>query len=206
VAKMLTKGVHVSAGTDATRVASYNPWVSLSWLITGRTVGGMNLYPRANCLDRETALRMWTEKVAWFSDEEGRKGRIEKGQFADLIVPDKDFFNCPEEDLSFLTSELTMVGGKVVYGAGDFAGLDENPLPPPMPDWSPVRTFGGYGAWGDPAAAGKASLRRHAASTCGCGTGCGVHGHDHAQTWSANLPVGDLKGFFGALGCACWAV
>jgi len=42
-------------GTDATRVASYNPWVSLSWMITGKTVAGMQLYPRRNCLDRETA-------------------------------------------------------------------------------------------------------------------------------------------------------
>ncbi|KSV61290.1 amidohydrolase, partial [Sinorhizobium sp. GW3] len=118
VAKMLAKGVNVSAGTDATRVASYNPWVSLSWMVTGKTVGGLQLYPRANCLDRETALRMWTEKVQWFSNEEGKKGRIEKGQFADLIVPDKDFFNCAEDEISFLTSELTMVGGKIVYAAG----------------------------------------------------------------------------------------
>ena len=92
MAKMLEKGVHVSAGTDATRVASYNPWVSLSWMITGRTVGGLRITPQRNCLDRETALRMWTENVTWFSNEVGKKGRIEKGQFADLIVPDKDFF------------------------------------------------------------------------------------------------------------------
>ncbi|RTL64220.1 MAG: amidohydrolase, partial [Hyphomicrobiales bacterium] len=65
VAKMLAKGAKVSAGTDATRVASYNPWVSLAWLVTGRTVGGMRIYPQHNCLDRETALRMWTENVTW---------------------------------------------------------------------------------------------------------------------------------------------
>ena len=204
VARMLDKGVKVSAGTDATRVASYNPWVSLSWMVTGKTVGGLSLYPRANCLDRETALRMWTENVTWFSNEEGRKGRIEKGQFADLIIPDKDFFTCAEDEISFLSSEFTMVGGKVVYGAGDFATLDENPVPPAMPDWSPVRTFGGYAAWGEPEGAGKRSLRRTAISTCGCASSCGVHGHDHAAAWTSKLPIGDLKGFFGALGCACW--
>ena len=96
VAKMLASGVKVSAGTDATRVASYNPWVSLAWLITGRTVGGMRLYPQRNCLDRETALRMWTENVTWFSNEEGKKGQIQVGQLADLIVPDRDFFACAE--------------------------------------------------------------------------------------------------------------
>ncbi len=73
IRSMLDKGVNVSAGTDATRVASYNPWVSLSWMVTGKTLGGMQLYPRANCLDRETALRMWTEKVTWFSNEEARR-------------------------------------------------------------------------------------------------------------------------------------
>src|SRR5712672_142410 len=58
VAKILGKGVKTSAGTDATRVASYNPWVSLAWLVTGKTVGGMQITPNRNCLDRETALRM----------------------------------------------------------------------------------------------------------------------------------------------------
>lgn len=206
IAKMLDRGVHVSAGTDATRVASYNPWVSLSWMITGKTVGGMNLYPRQNCLDRETALRMWTEKVQWFCNEEGRKGRIEAGQFADLIVPSKDYFSCPEDEISFLTSDLTIVGGKVVYGAGDFSGIDAPPLPPAMPDWSPVRTFGGYAGWGEPQGAGKNSLRRHAISSCGCANDCGLHGHDHAGAWTSSLPISDLKGFFGALGCSCWAV
>jgi predicted amidohydrolase YtcJ len=206
IARMLEKGVHVSAGTDATRVASYNPWVSLAWMITGKTLGGMQLYPRANCLDRDTALRMWTENVTWFSNEEGKKGRIEKGQFADLIVPDKDFFACAEDEISFLTSELTMVGGRIVYGAGDFAPWDENPVPPAMPDWSPVRAFGGYAAWGEPQGAGKNSLRRMAMASCGCANDCNVHGHDHAGAWSSKLPIADLKGFFGALGCACWAV
>lgn len=206
IARMLEKGVKVSAGTDATRVASYNPWISLAWMITGKTVGGTALYPRRNCLDRETALRMWTENVTWFSNEEGRKGRIEVGQFADLVIPDKDFFTCAEDEISFLTSDLTMVGGRVVYGAGDFDDLDENPVPPPMPDWSPVRTFGGYAAWAEPEGAGRRSLRRAAISACGCASACGVHGHDHAAAWTSKLPVGDLKGFFGALGCACWAV
>jgi predicted amidohydrolase YtcJ len=206
VKRLLDKGVKTSAGTDATRVASYNPWVSLSWLITGRTVGGLRLTPQRNCLDRETALRMWTEKVTWFSNEEGRKGQIAVGQLADLIVPDRDFFSCPEDEISHITAELTVVGGKVVYGAGDFAHLDESAPPPAMPDWSPVRTFKGYAAWGEPDGAGKNSLRRTAMTNCGCASACSVHGHDHAGAWSSSLPVSDLRGFWGALGCACWAV
>jgi predicted amidohydrolase YtcJ len=166
VAKILDRGVRTSAGTDATRVASYNPWVSLAWLVTGKTVGGLRIHPQRNCLDRETALRMWTENVAWFSNEEDKKGRIEVGQFADL---------------------------------------DETPPPPAAPDWSPVRTFGGYGGWADTGDDSRSSLSRVAAA-CGCARTCGVHGHDHASAWSAKLPIADLKSFWGALGCACWAV
>jgi len=60
---MINNGVHVSAGTDATRVTSYNPWVSLAWLVTGKTVGGLELTQYRNCLSREAALRLWTEIV-----------------------------------------------------------------------------------------------------------------------------------------------
>lgn len=206
VAAMLAKGVKVSAGTDATRVASYNPWVALSWLITGRTVGGLRLTPPHNCLDRETALRMWTENVTWFSNEEGKKGRIEAGQLADLMVPDRDYFACAETDIAGLSSELTMVGGRIVWAAGDFARFDETDLPPAMPDWSPVGTFGGYAAWGEGKTAAAGTLARRAAQTCGCGHGCSVHGHDHAGAWSSRIPAGDLQSFWGALGCSCWAV
>ena len=207
IKRMLERGVKVSAGTDATRVASYNPWVSLSWMVTGKTVGGMNLYPQRNLLDREIALRMWTENVAWFSNEEGRRGRIEAGQLADFIVPSQDYFSVPEDEIAFLTADLTVVGGRVVYGAGEFAPLDDNPLPPAMPDWSPTRTFKGYAAWGEPEGAGRNSLQpahQRNMAACGCGTSCGLHGHSHAKAWASGVPASDLQGFFGALGCSCW--
>jgi len=206
VKRMLEKGVNVSAGTDATRVASYNPWVSLSWLITGKTVGGLRLTPQRNCLDRDAALRMWTENVTWFSNEQGKKGRIAVGQLADLVVPDRDFFSCPESDIADTSSLLTVVGGKVVWGAGEFAAHDEAAPPRAMPDWSPTRLFGGYGAWGDSAGKPLQATLREAAAACACANDCNVHGHQHAGAWASKLPVSDLKGFWGALGCACWAV
>ncbi len=205
VREILERGVKISAGTDATRVASYNPWVSLAWLITGKTVGGLRLYPEFNCLDRETALRMWTENVTWFSNEEAKKGRIMAGQFADLIVPDRDFFSCSEDEIADITSNLTVVGGRIVYGAGDFKSLDDGAPPPAMPDWSPVRNFGGYGNWANAGKNAEGAAAR-AMSACGCHTPCAVHGHDHARAWLGRIPVSDLKSFWGALGCACWAV
>jgi predicted amidohydrolase YtcJ len=205
VARMLEKGVKLSAGTDATRVASYNPWVSLAWLVTGRTVGGLRIYPQRNCLDRETALRLWTENVTWFSNEEGKKGRIEAGQLADLIVPDRDYFACAEDEIADITSDLTIVGGKVVYAAADFASLDKSPPPPAMPDWSPVRSYGGYAAWADPKGANQADGRRKLAMSCDCANTCNVHAHNHATAWSSKLPIADLRSFWGALGCSCFA-
>jgi hypothetical protein len=202
---MLDAGIPVSAGTDATRVASYNPWVSLSWLVTGKTVGGLRIYPARNRLDRETALRMWTENVTWFSNEEGKKGRIEVGQLADLVVPDRDYFACSEDEIADIAAELTIVGGKVVYGAGDFATFDETAPPSAMPDWSPVRRFGGYAAWGEASGSGHAVARRSPVAACGFSKHCGIHGHDHAAARSARLPISDLRSFWGALGCSCWA-
>lgn len=208
VKRILESGVKISAGTDATRVASYNPWVSLAWLVTGKTVGGMRLYPQRNCLDRETALRMWTENVAWFSNEVGKRGRLAVGQLADMMVPDRDFFACTDDEIASTTSLLTIVGGKVVYAHGDFAAYQDNEPPAAMPDWSPVRIFGGYGAWGGKGsqanAANAAPIRRMAA--CGCANHCTIHAHRHATAWSSRLPIADLKSFWGALGCSCWAV
>lgn len=63
---------------------------------------------------RAAPRRCSSRAMAWFSDEEGKRGRIEAGHFADLIVPDKDYFSCAEDEISFLTSDLTMVGGKIV--------------------------------------------------------------------------------------------
>jgi predicted amidohydrolase YtcJ len=203
VRRILEAGVPLGAGTDATRVASYNPWVSLAWLVTGKTLGGLRLYPSANRLNREQALRLWTEANGWFSTETGKKGQIKVGQLADLAVLSDDFFSVPENEIVHLESVLTLLGGKPVYGAGDFAGVAP-PAPPVLPDWSPVATFGGYQK---PATAKQdKALNRVAAAACGCGTACGVHGHSHAAAWSAGVPAADPRGFWGALGCSCWAV
>jgi hypothetical protein len=205
VARMLAAGVKVGAGTDATRVASYNPWVSLSWLVTGRTVGGLSLYPQANRLDREEALRLWTQANTWFSTEEGKKGRIAVGQLADLAVLSADYLSVPEAEIAGLEAVLTLLGGKPVYGAGEFAGLAPPP-PPVLPDWSPVKTFGGYQKRASGPLRAQDAATALASSACGCGTACGVHGHAHANAWAADAPTRDARTFWGVFGCACWAV
>jgi len=122
-------------------------------------------------------------------------------QLADLIIPSRDYFACPEHEIADLTSDLTMVGGKVVYAVGDFARLDSSPPPRAMPDWSPTNVYGGFGAWKARSANPEVSKM---SDLCGCGSACNIHGHAHAQAWSNTIPADDLKAFWGALGCACW--
>ena len=200
VAKMLAAGLPVGAGTDATRVASYNPWVSLYWLSSGRTLGGMRLYPERNRVDRTEALRLWTAGSAWFSGEQDVKGTLQAGRYADVAVLSDDYFAVPEEAIKDIVSVLTIVGGRPVHGAGDFRDLAP-PLPPPNPDWSPVGLFGGHWTRG----AGDSGPSRHArACHDGCGSGCGLHGHAHQIAWTTPLPVDDKGAFWGALGCSCF--
>ncbi|MGE5850273.1 MAG: amidohydrolase family protein, partial [Candidatus Methylomirabilota bacterium] len=136
IARMLQMGVPVGGGTDATRVASYNPFVSLYWLVTGKTVGGTTLYGKSNRLDRMEALHLWTVGSAWFTGEEGKKGMLAPGQLADLAVLSRDYFSVPDEEIKGLESDLTIVGGKAVHAANEFAALAPPPLPV-NPGWAP---------------------------------------------------------------------
>jgi predicted amidohydrolase YtcJ len=143
IRRMLEMGVPVGAGTDATRVSSYNPYLSLYWLITGKTIGGLGLYPEENRLDRAEALKLYTMGSSWFSTEDGKKGALVPGQLADLAVLSGDYFSIPEEEIKHLESVLTIVGGKVVYASDEFSKLAPPPLPV-SPSWSPVKQYGGY--------------------------------------------------------------
>jgi predicted amidohydrolase YtcJ len=177
VSEMLRMGLPVGAGTDATRVASYNPFVSLYWLVTGKTIGGLAMYPDSNRQNRMEALRLWTVGSSWFSGDDGKKGAIVPGQLADLAVLSADYFSVPDEEIKHLESVLTIVGGKPVYAAEEFSNLAP-PLPPVLPEWSPVAIYGGY-ARPVPAMARSQVRHSHAQHR--------AHGHSD----------------FG--GCLCWA-
>ncbi|GLX70991.1 amidohydrolase [Paenibacillus glycanilyticus] len=143
IGKMIKHGLHVGVGTDATRVASYNPWVALYWLVTGKTLGGLSLYPESNRVERHEALRMYTSGNAWFSKEEDVKGQIKEGHYADFSILSDNFLLVPEEAIKKMESVFTVVGGKIVYGTNEFESLSP-PAPKASPDWSPHNVFGGY--------------------------------------------------------------
>jgi len=191
IRRMLEMGIPVGAGTDATRVSSYNPFVSLHWLISGKTVGGQSLYPEENRLDRPEALKLYTVGSSWFSTEEGKKGVLASGQLADLAVLSGDYFSIPEEEIKHLESVLTIVGGKVVYASKEFSQLAP-PALPVSPDWSPVKSYGGY------ANGSERSIGASHSAACSHATG----ESRGEKTW--HLPV---LGEFGLweLGCDCFA-
>ena len=205
VRRMLEMGIPVGAGTDATRVASYNPWVSLYWLTTGKTVGGEPMYREEDCLSREEALRLYTQGSTWFSSETGKKGAIVPGQLADMVVLSEDYFSVPEEEIKGIESVLTVMDGKIVYAAGPFKDLDPAPIPV-LPEWSPIAVFGGYGAPLDPKKAARAGVpfqqeHRHSSH-------CHEHGCMHSafmlMEGAANASRPRYSDFWGS-GCGCFA-
>ncbi|MEV7773635.1 amidohydrolase [Kitasatospora sp. NPDC086791] len=150
---MLERGLTVAAGTDATRVSSYNPWVALHWLVSGRTVGGLAIRSPQNRVDRATALAMYTTAGAALTGEQDVKGVLRQGCYGDLAVLSDDFFTVPEQEIPHIESLLTVVGGRIVHAAADYEGMDEE-LPAVTPAWSPVARFGGYHSHRSPGGAG----------------------------------------------------
>lgn len=203
--KMLEADLPVGAGTDATRVASYDPWVALYWMTSGKTLGGLSLFESNNRLSREEALRLWTQGSAWFSGEDAVKGTLSVGMLADMAVLSADYMTVPQKDIRAIVSDLTLLGGKIVHASGPFSNMAP-PLPPASPAWSPVNY--------EPSPGERQNLDRaiqsNHASACheGCTTGCGLHGHNHEIAWANPIPVADSvkSAFWGALGCACFAV
>lgn len=188
IRRMLEMGVPVGAGTDATRVSSYNPFLSLYWLITGKTIGGLSLYTEENRFDRSEALKLYTMGSSWFSTEDGKKGALASGQLADLAVLSTDYFSIPEEEIKSLESVLTIVGGRIVHATNEFSNLAPPNLPV-SPSWSPVKEYGGYCNSGI----------HNAAPGLTTGVRC-AHVHDHSK----HLQVFGTSGLW-SLGCDCFA-
>ena len=118
-------GVKIGAGTDAHRVASYNPFTALQWFLDGKTVAGTPLRGPEETPDRLTALELYTLGSAWFSFDDDVRGSLEVGKLADLAVLTGDYLTVPLDEIGNLESVLTMLGGKVVYAAGELAAFQK---------------------------------------------------------------------------------
>lgn len=140
---LLKKGVPVGMGTDATRGSSFNPWVGIHWLVTGKTAAGQIHLSSENLLTREEAIMIYSLGSAWFSQEEDVKGKIKPGQLADVVLLTQDVMTIPEDDIKQIQSTLTIVNGKIVYASDDYKEykIISSEI---QPEWSPLKTFGSY--------------------------------------------------------------
>jgi len=141
--ELYDSGVSLTMTSDAFRVASFNPWIGISWMITGKSVSGTEILAKNNRLTREEALKLFTVAPTWFEDQEREMGKIIPGNFADFVLLNKDYFTIPDDEIKTISALLTVVDGRVVFGADEYSSLSPK-LPETLPVWSPFKYFGGY--------------------------------------------------------------
>ncbi|MFJ9623031.1 amidohydrolase [Streptomyces sp. NPDC101181] len=141
--QLVDSGIALAMTTDAFRAATFNPWVGVSWMVSGKSVSGSEVLSQDNRLSRIEALKLFTSGPAWFMNTESEMGKIAPGNLADFALLDRDYFTVPEEQIKDISAVLTVMDGRVVFGAQEYSSLTP-PLPDILPAWSPVKHFGGY--------------------------------------------------------------
>ncbi|MFW0716429.1 amidohydrolase [Pedobacter sp. N23S346] len=140
---LMNSGIPLALTSDAFRVSPANPWIALSWAVTGKSVSGSEILAKDNRLTREEALKLYTVGAAWFEHHENEKGKIAPGNLADFALLSADYFTIPDDEIKNIDAVLTIVGGRIVYGEGKYSNLAPK-LPEAIPSWSPIKYFGGY--------------------------------------------------------------
>jgi predicted amidohydrolase YtcJ len=141
--QLVDSGLPLAMTTDAYRAATFNPWVGISWMVSGKSVSGSEVLAKDNRLTRAEALGLFTHRPAWFMNAESEMGMIAPGHLADFALLDRDYFAVPESQIKSIASVLTVMDGRVVFGAQDYSALSPA-LPEILPAWSPIKHFGGY--------------------------------------------------------------
>lgn len=141
--ELVDSGIPLAMTTDAFRAASFNPWIGMSWMVTGKAVSGTEVLAKDNRLSRAEALGLFTRKAAWFMGAQSELGMIAPGNLADFALLDKDYFTVPDSEINAIASVLTVMNGRVVYGTREYQALSPV-LPAILPAWSPIKYFGGY--------------------------------------------------------------
>jgi predicted amidohydrolase YtcJ len=122
---LVNAGVIFAGGSDHmvgwdknTAINAYNPFLGMWIAITRKTTQGVVINP-AERLTREEALKMYTTWAAYLQHAEKDRGTIEVGKLGDLVVLDRDYLTCPEDQIKDIAPVMTIVGGRVVYTRGD---------------------------------------------------------------------------------------
>ncbi|RBQ11860.1 amidohydrolase [Pedobacter miscanthi] len=143
VRRMLAKGIRVGGGTDGTRVSSFNPWIGIYQFVSGKSLGGLKFASSENQVDRISALKIYTLGSASLIHQENERGMLKKNLLADLAILNSDYLDIKEDEIKDICSILTIMNGKVVYGAQEYQKLAPK-IPSAIPSWSPINFYGGY--------------------------------------------------------------
>lgn len=118
---LVEAGVVINGGSDHMvktdpdqSINPYNPFTAMWSVITRKTERG-NVFNAGEALDRMEALKMFTINNALASFEEERKGSIESGKVADLVVLSDDLLTCPADSIKNIRPLMTIVGGRIVF-------------------------------------------------------------------------------------------
>jgi predicted amidohydrolase YtcJ len=140
---LVDSGIPLAMTTDAFRAATFNPWVGISWMVSGRSVSGTEVLAKDNRLSRAEALQLFTTGPTWFLNTESEMGSIAPGNLADFALLDRDYLSVPEDEIRSISSVLTVMDGRVVFGEQEYSDMSP-PQPAILPNWSPVKYFGSY--------------------------------------------------------------
>ena len=116
---LVDSGIKLGAGSDSAQISTLDPWLVISYMVTGKALDG-SLINAKQQLTRMEALRLYTAENGWFLKEEATLGTIEPGRLGDLVVLSDDYFDpkrVPDDAIRKLKSVLTVVDGKVVHNA-----------------------------------------------------------------------------------------
>jgi len=120
---LIDAGIIINGGSDHmvkwdanSSINPYNPFLAMWTMITRTTERGTIIIP-SESISREQALKIYTINNAFASFEETIKGSLEPGKLADMAVLTDDILTCPVDNIKNIESEMTIVGGKIVYSA-----------------------------------------------------------------------------------------
>ena len=123
---IVDSGIRVGAGSDGRNSLPGNPWAVLQYMVTGKKGAAGDVINRGQTLTRLEALRLYTASNGWFSFEENALGSVEVGKLADIVVLNKNYLDAgevPDDAINRLSSQLTIVDGKVVHDTGSVSRL-----------------------------------------------------------------------------------
>jgi predicted amidohydrolase YtcJ len=125
---LVDAGVMFAGGTDHmtgwdknTAVNAYNPFLGMWIAITRKTMQGEVLHPEQR-LTRQEALKMYTIWSAYMHHSEKERGSIEAGKLADMVVIDRDYLTCPEDQIRQIEPVMTILEGRIAYSAATVSG------------------------------------------------------------------------------------